>query len=140
MRKIIVLLLAFTFACEEDPEVVTTADVATDVRTKLSNGRWRVDSFMSDGLDATSSFQNFIFEFESTGVFTGEDLNYTHFGTWAARRNSASENSINNVDVDIAFPSAGDFQKFNRAWKVTDLQDATLTFVSGNNEVRFIKN
>jgi hypothetical protein len=142
MKKILVMLMVFAFmsGCEEDePKVVTVPDVVDQVRTKLSVGRWHIQSVTDAGSDVTSPFDTYSFEFDSGGVLSAEDKYFTHFGTWTATRNQEDPNTADKVDVAMSFSSPEDFLKLNKTWRISTLGDSEVSLTSGSDQLHFTR-
>jgi hypothetical protein len=137
----VVSLLVFLFlpGCDDDPQVVETPDVTNEVRANLSHGRWMVSDFLYEDVDVTETFATYRFEFESSGVFTGEDGRYTHFGNWEAIRNPEEANTIDQVDLSISFSIPEEFKKLSQTWRFVSHEDASIKLVSDAGHLEFVR-
>jgi hypothetical protein len=79
----------------------------------MTTGVWVVTNYSENGINITSAFSGYTFQFKSDGTVMGVNGSTTVNGTWAG--------DFNNRTITSDFPSAGTpIDKLNAVWKVTD--------------------
>ena len=133
MKKLSFLLLAvslFTLgACDDDDDGIS----ATVIEDNLEDGTWRITNYSDSGDNETDHFNNFIFNFDDTGVVTASNGNIIYPGTWSITDNDDDDNSLEDLDFHLTFVVPEDFAELTQEWEITS-QSSTrveLRHVSG---------
>jgi hypothetical protein len=131
-QLIFLFLLLFCIGmahCKKAKEVIAT----NYVLELMTNGRWLVQTFTEDGVDESTLFGPYEFQFVSDGkVFAIEGASQTQ-GSWVA--NASAQTITSN------FPVVNDtLTKLNDTWKITN---STTTMVeakpTNTNRVAYLK-
>jgi hypothetical protein len=79
----------------------------------MTHGVWAVTNYSQVGVDITSSFSGYTFQFHADGSVAGLWSDSSRTGTWVANVNAHS--------ITSNFPNSGDpLDKLNAVWIVTD--------------------
>lgn len=85
----------------------------------ITNGHWKVESYLVDTVSITSEFTGYTFKFNEDGTVVGDNGTLSASGTWMA--------DVSDYSITSDFPGAGDpLQKLNGHWII---KDSGLTFV-----------
>ena len=102
--SILTLIVAFNVAsmCSDDDNSNSAADPSPVINT-VTSGTWRITLYQDSGVNETNNYSNYIFTFNTNGVFTAAKS--TSFnGTWSVTAsNSNDDNPDNDLDFNIAF-------------------------------------
>lgn len=83
------------------------------VMSFITNGQWKVESYLVDSLPITSEFDGYIFKFNEDGTVTGTNDTTSTRGTWVGE--------VSDYSITSEFPGAGDpLQKLNGHWVIKD--------------------
>jgi hypothetical protein len=113
MKNIIPLLLAsymITFACCKK---TIDRQIEDYVISLLTSGDWFLQLYAENGIDFTSDFAGYKFNFFQDGRMEASKGATTSTGTWSG--------DLTNKTFTSAFPGSGfPLNKLNQTWKITD--------------------
>lgn len=85
----------------------------------ITNGNWKVESYLVDTVSITAEFEGYKFKFSENGTVIGDNGSTSASGTWVAE--------VSDYSITSNFPDAGDpIQKLNGHWII---KDSGVTFV-----------
>ena len=116
-------------SCDDDDDGIS----ATVIEDNLEDGTWRITNYSDSGDNETDHFNNFIFNFDDTGVVTASNGNIIYPGTWSITDNDDDDNSLEDLDFHLTFVVPEDFAELTQEWEITS-QSSTrveLRHVSG---------
>ena len=116
-------------SCDDDDDGIS----ATLIEDNLEDGTWRITNYSDSGDNETDHFNNFIFNFDDTGVVTASNGNIIYPGTWSITDNDDDDNSLEDLDFHLTFVVPEDFAELTQEWDITS-QSSTrveLRHVSG---------
>ena len=122
--------------CSSDDDSSTSSPTTTEVINTVSQGTWRVTSFVEDGSDHTNYFSNFDFTFGDSNMVTASNGTSTYTGTWSVISDSRSDDdddSGDSLDFNIFFSSPDDFTELNEDWDILERTNSRvrLQHISG---------
>ena len=131
----LLLLVATAFhtvSCSNDNTSDPTTNIITD---NLKSGSWRITSFVDSGKDETNHFTGFTFSFDNNGVLVAANNSSTFTGTWSITNNNSGDDSPGDMDFNIAFTLANDFEDLTEDWQIVSQSDTRieLIHISGGN-------
>ena len=92
------------------------------VMSFITNGHWKVQSYLEDTVSVTAQFENYSFKFNDNGTVVGDSASVSTTGTWVG--------DVSDYSITSDFPGAGDpLQKLNGHWVI---KDSGLTFVKAD--------
>lgn len=92
------------------------------VMSFITNGHWKVQSYLEDTVSVTAQFDGYSFKFNDNGTVVGDNGATSASGTWVG--------DVSDYSITSDFPGAGDpFQKLNGHWVI---KDSGLTFVKAD--------
>ena len=92
------------------------------VMSFITNGHWKVQSYLVDTVIITTEFDGYKFKFNEDGSVVGDNGSTSASGTWVGE--------VSDYSITSEFPGSGDpFQKLNGHWKI---KDSGLTFVKAD--------
>ena len=102
----------------------------------MTDGRWYLQNYTEYGVDKTSDFASYEFQFYKDNKIDAISNTVTTSGTWTA--------DINNISMTINFPaSSNDMKRLSYVWKITDsytnLVYAETTTAQGTISIRLMK-
>lgn len=102
----------------------------------MTDGRWYLSNYTEYGVDKTSDFVSYEFQFYKDNKIDAISNTATTSGTWTA--------DINNISMTINFPAASnDMKRLSYVWKITDsytnLVYAETTTAQGTISIRLMK-
>ena len=88
----------------------------------ITNGHWKVESYLVDTVSITTEFDGYKFKFNEDGTVVGDNGAASTLGTWIGE--------VSDYSITSEFPGASDpLQKLNGHWLV---KDSGLTFVKAD--------
>ena len=88
----------------------------------ITNGQWRVESYLVDTVSITTEFEGYTFKFNENGTVVGNNGTTSASGTWVGE--------VSDYSITSAFPGAGDsYQKLDGRWVI---KDSGLTYVKAD--------
>jgi hypothetical protein len=129
MKTIKIMTMAFLAilsitSCKKDEKISPS-----NSSTVLQDTNWKVTLFSEDGVNETSYFSGYTFDFMDGGVVKATSGSNTVNGTWATRDDSGK------TKLDLNFDDVNNFDELDEDWEILT-QSSTkieLKHVSGGN-------
>lgn len=128
-------MLNIASMCSSDDNSPSSTD-PTPVITIVSQGTWRITSYVDSGTNETSHFTGYNFTFGASSLLTATNGTNTYPGTWSVVTDTTNDdNPSSNLDFNIAFASPVDFTDLTDDWDVVSYTATTISLidVSGGN-------
>ena len=121
------LQAAITASLKTEAAMAEAVQNSKKLETILVNGKFKVDSYVSAGVNSASNYKDFTIDFANNLSITAVNLlNTTVNGTYAVR-------SELNVLLKLNFSGNASFTLLNNTWKVTSFTASTITLQSSTN-------
>jgi hypothetical protein len=141
MKKLILIMGLFCLfmlnvasMCSSDDGSSSTNP--TPVINAVTDGTWRVTSFVDSGTDETNHFTGYNFNFGGSNIVTATNGTSTYTGNWSVTSDDDNDdNPGGDLDFNISFTSPNDFADLTEDWNVVSYSSTmiTLVHVSGGN-------
>jgi hypothetical protein len=121
--------------CSSDDNSPSSTD-PTPVITIVSQGTWRITSYVDSGTNETNHFTGYNFTFGDSSLLTATNGTNTYTGTWSVVTDTTNDdNPSSDLDFNIAFASPVDFADLTDDWDVVSYTATTISLidVSGGN-------
>ncbi len=124
---ILLILVSFS-SCKKDDNS-SSSNTATVLNSTITQGGWRVTSYIDSGNNETSHYTGYAFTFQSGGVVTATKSGSTVNGTWS------SGNDDSTLKLVLNFGTTDPFQELNDDWHVVQQTSTMIKLedVSGGN-------
>ena len=124
---ILLILVSFS-SCKKDDNS-SSSNTATVLNSTITQGGWRVTSYIDRGNNETSHYTGDAFTFQSGGVVTATKSGSTVNGTWS------SGNDDSTLKLVLNFGTTDPFQELNDDWHVVQQTSTMIKLedVSGGN-------
>lgn len=124
---ILLILVSFS-SCKKDDNS-SSNNTATVLNSTITQGGWRVTSYIDSGNNETSHYTGYAFTFQSGGVVTATKSGSTVNGTWS------SGNDDSTLKLVLNFGTTDPFQELNDDWHVVQQTSTMIKLedVSGGN-------
>lgn len=136
-QRIVILLLAALFSsCSSDDNNTNETNSISSVTSIAVSGTWRITYYFDTDKEETNNFSGYNFTFGSNGVLTATNGTLTQTGTWSVTdSNSNDDNSISDLDFNIAFASPATFLELTDDWEIIERTSTVIKLkdVSGGN-------
>jgi hypothetical protein len=144
MKKVIlsltvacVFILSTASGCSSDDDNSTTTPAnPTPVITTVTQGTWRITSYIDSDNDETNHFTGYNFTFASGSLLTATNGTNTYTGTWSVTNSDSNDdNPSNDLDFNIFFSTPVDFSDLSDDWDIASRTDTKIQLidVSGGN-------
>lgn len=121
--------------CSSDDNSSSTTD-PTPVINTVSQGTWRITSYVDSGNNETSDFTGYNFTFGPSSVLTATNGTNTYTGSWSVTSDDSNDdNPSSDLDFNIAFATPVAFADLSDDWDVVSYSATTISLidVSGGN-------
>ena len=126
-----VFMLSTASMCSSDDNSSSSSDP-----NPVSQGTWRITSYIDSDTDETNHFTGYNFTFASGSVLTATNGTNTYTGTWSVvTDDSNDDNPSSDLDFNLFFASPADFADLSDDWDVVSRTDSKVQLidVSGGN-------
>ncbi|MDI6033498.1 hypothetical protein QLS91_10470 [Flavobacterium sp. LB2P84] len=121
------LQAAITASLKTEAAMAVAVENSKKLETILVNGKFKVDSYISAGVNSATSYKDFTIDFANNLSITAVNLvNTTVNGTYAV-------SSELDVFLKLNFSGNASFTLLNNTWKVTSFTASTITLQSSTN-------
>jgi hypothetical protein len=121
--------------CSSDDNSSSTTD-PTPVINTVSQGTWRITSYVDSGNNETSDFTGYNFTFGPSTVLTATNGTNTYTGSWSVvTDDSNDDNPSSDLDFNITFVNPANFADLTDDWDIVSYTATTISLidVSGGN-------
>lgn len=135
-RIVLLLVTVFFLSCSSDDSSSTGTNSISSVTSVVGSGTWKITYYFDTDIEETSNFSGYNFTFGSNGVLTATNGTLTQTGTWSVTdSNSDDDNSISDLDFNIAFTSPATFLELTDDWEIIERTSTVIKLkdVSGGN-------
>ncbi|WP_320814934.1 hypothetical protein [Flavobacterium sp.] len=133
----LVMLFVFTTLsmCSNDDNPSSSTNNPTDVINIVNTGTWRVTYYYDTDHEETSSFNGYNFTFGANNVLTASSGTNNYTGTWSVTDSNSNDDSISDLDFNIAFSSPLQFEELTDDWEIIEKSTTMIKLkdVSGGN-------
>lgn len=107
----------------------------TNVINTVVSGTWRISNYVDSGVVKTNNFSGFNFTFSQNGILTATGNGITTTGTWSVTDRNSNDDTISDLDFNIAFTSPANFFDLTDDWDIISRTDTRIQLidVSGGN-------
>ncbi|MFV8393380.1 hypothetical protein [Flavobacterium sp. LB2P6] len=121
------LQAAITASLKTEATMAAAVENSKKLETILVNGKFKVDSYVSAGVNSATNYKDFMIDFANNLSITATNLlSTTVNGTYAV-------SSELDVFLKLNFSSNASFNLLNNTWKVTSFTASTITLQSSTN-------
>jgi hypothetical protein len=125
---LIFLFVILAIACNNDD---ATPSNQSKVENIAKSGTWKITYFYDTDKDETANFNGYNFTFGTSLTATNGVNTYT--GTWSISDSNSNDDSMDDLNFNIAFSAPPDFQDLSDDWDILEVTETKikLTDVSG---------
>ncbi len=119
-------------SCSSEDQDLTTPNA---IRENVQSGIWIITSFIDSEKDETNHFTGYQFTFDASGTLIASNGNNRYEGTWSITESNSNDGSTEDMDFNINFNLANDFEDLNDDWDFISLSanKMELIDISGGN-------
>ena len=136
--KIVFTLIfaSVAMSCSSDDPIIIDATDVQQVSNAAKAGTWYITSYMVSGVNKTTDYAGFSFDFADNGAVTATSSAESYNGTWSVVDSGATGNSAE-VDFKMSFASPVNFEELSDDWKIVSINSNKIDLmddsgVSGN--------
>ncbi|MCZ8145713.1 hypothetical protein [Flavobacterium sp.] len=142
MKKLKILLLLYLVflvnvasMCSNDDDNSSSSVNQTTVVNTVSSGTWRITLYNDSGTIKTNQFTGYNFTFGPSNVLTATNGTLTHTGIWSVTDSNSNDDSMDDLDFNIAFTTPANFLELTDDWDIQSRTDTKIELidVSGGN-------
>lgn len=128
-------VLTTSSMCGSDDTPSSSNNNPDDVINVVNNGTWRITYYYDTDHEETSNFNGYNFTFGASSVLTASNGTNNYTGTWSVTDSNSSDDSISDLDFNIAFSSPAQFEELTDDWEIIEKSTTVIRLkdVSGAN-------
>lgn len=129
----LVFFLNTASMCSSDDS--STATNQTNLVNTATSGTWRITSYIDSDVVETNKFTGYNFTFAQNGTLTAVGNGLSYSGTWSVIDTNSNDDTIDDLDFNVAFSSPADFFELSDDWDVVSRTDTKIQLIdiSGGN-------
>lgn len=131
-----IIVLTTSSMCSNDNDTPNTSvNNPTDVINIVNKGTWRITYYYDTDHEETSSFNGYNFTFGANNVLTASNGTNNYTGTWSISDSNSNDDSLSDLDFNIAFSSPTKFEELTDDWEIIEISSTLIKLkdVSGGN-------
>jgi hypothetical protein len=132
---ILFVLTTSSMCSNDDDSPNQSANNPADVINIVNNGTWRITYYYDTDHEETTSFNGYNFTFGASNVLTASNGTNNYSGTWSVTDSNSNDDSISDLDYNIAFSSPAQFEELTDDWEIIEKSTTVIKLkdVSGGN-------
>ena len=129
------VLTTSSMCSSDDDNTNPIVNNPTDVINIVNNGTWRITYYYDTDHEETTNFNGYNFTFGASSVLTASNGTNNHSGTWSVTDSNSNDDSISDLDFNIAFSSPAQFEELTDDWEIIEKSTTVIKLkdVSGGN-------
>lgn len=134
MLLYLVFLVNVASMCSNDDNPSSSVNQTMVINT-VSSGTWRITLYNDSGTIKTNQFTGYNFTFGPSNVLTATNGTQTYTGVWSVTDSNGNDDSMDDLDFNIAFTAPANFLEFTYDWDIQSRTDTKIELidVSGGN-------
>lgn len=135
MLLCLVFLVNVASMCSNDDDNSSSSVNQTTVVNTVSSGTWRITLYNDSGTIKTNQFTGYNFTFGPSNVLTATNGTQTYTGIWSVTDSNSNDDSIDDLDFNIAFTAPANFLELTDDWDIQSRTDTKIELIdiSGGN-------
>lgn len=131
---LVLFMLNVASMCSKDDDNNSSSSNQTQVVNTVQSGTWRITLFDDSGTIKTTNFTGVNFTFGNNNVLTATGSS-TVTGTWSVTDSNSNDDTLNDLDFNIAFSSPANYMDLSDDWDIVERTDTKIRLqdVSGGN-------
>jgi hypothetical protein len=118
---VVLFVLTTSSMCSDDDnganQSVNTPTVVVNI---VNNGTWRITYYYDTDTDETTNFTGYNFTFGANNVLTASNGTTTYSGAWSVTDSNSNDDSISDLDFNLAFSSPAEFLELSDDWEIIE--------------------
>jgi hypothetical protein len=129
------VLTTSSMCSSDDDNPNPTVNNPADVINIVNNGTWRITYYYDTDHEETTNFNGYNFTFGASNVLTTSNGTNNYSGTWSVTDSNSNDDSISDLDFNIAFSSPAQFEELTDDWEIIEKSTTVIKLkdVSGGN-------
>ena len=123
----LVFFLNTASMCSSDDSSSTTNQ--TNLVNTATSGTWRITSYVDSDVVETNKFIGYNFTFSQNGTLTAVGNGQSYSGTWSVTDSNSNDDTIDDLDFNIAFSSPADFFDLTDDWDIVSRTDTKIVLI-----------
>lgn len=128
MLLCLVFLVNVASMCSNDDDSSSSVNQTTVVNT-VSSGTWRITLYNDSGTIKTNQFTGYNFTFGPSNVLTATNGTQTYTGIWSVTDSNSNDDSIDDLDFNIAFTAPANFLELTDDWDIQSRTDTKIELI-----------
>ena len=116
----LLFMMTIVSGCDSNDDNSATVNSPINVINTVNNGTWRITNYFDTDHDETASFNGYNFTFGNSNVLTATNGTNTYTGTWSVTDSNSNDDSISDLDFNIAFGLPAQFTELTDDWEIVE--------------------
>jgi hypothetical protein len=127
------LILNTASTCSNDDN--SSSSNQTQVTNTVVSGTWKITLYNDSGTVKTTNFSGYNFTFGANNALVASNTTNNYTGTWSVTDSNSNDDSLSDLDFNIAFTTPANFQDLTDDWDIVSRTDNKIELidVSGGN-------
>ena len=129
------VLTTSSMCSNEDDSPNSSVNNPSEVINIVNNGTWRITYYYDTDHEETTNFNSYNFTFGASNVLTTSNGTNNYTGTWSVTDSNSNDDSLGDLDFNIAFSSPAQFAELADDWEIIEKSSTLIKLkdVSGGN-------
>lgn len=132
----LVCILTTASTCSNDDDNVNPpANNPSTIINIVNNGTWRITYYYDSDEEETNNYSGYNFTFGPNNVLTATNGANSYSGNWSITSSNSSDDSIDDLDFNIAFSAPPHFEELTDDWEIIEKSATVIKLrdISGGN-------
>jgi hypothetical protein len=128
-----IFILNTASTCSNDDN--SSSSNQTQVTNTVVSGTWKITLYNDSGTVKTTNFSGYNFTFGANNALVASNTTNNYTGTWSVTDSNSNDDSLSDLDFNIAFTTPANFQDLTDDWDIVSRTDNKIELidVSGGN-------
>lgn len=128
-----IFILNTASTCSNDDN--SSSSNQTQVTNTVVSGTWKITLYNDSGTVKTTNFSGYNFTFGANNALVASNTTNNYTGTWSVTDSNSNDDSLSDLDFNIAFTTPANFQDLTDDWDIVSRTDNKIELIdiSGGN-------
>jgi len=130
----LIFIVTTASTCSKDDDS-PRSNSSSELVAIATNGTWKISYYYDSDQDETATFTGYNFTFATNNVLSATKGSTTYTGIWSITDSNSNDDSLSDLDFNIAFTSPSQFLELNDDWEIIEKSTTVIKLkdVSGGN-------
>jgi hypothetical protein len=132
---VVLFIITTASTCSNDDSSSSSVNSSNSVISIVNNGTWRITYYYDTDHEETATFSGYDFTFGVNNALTATNGTNTYSGTWSISDSNSNDDSLSDLDFNIAFATPVEFEGLSDDWEIVEKSSSIIKLrdISGGN-------